>query len=70
MMQLVGAVCLTMVVFVLPVVFSFKIWGNRMTIWQKIYGVVIVACGATAGAYASVSTVSSIVSKLKAGDTQ
>ena len=69
-MQLVGSLCITMIVYILPVMFSFRLWGDRMSTWQKIYGVAIVLCGTAAGAYASVSTIISIIAKLRAGDKQ
>ena len=67
LMELVGAMCLTMMVFVLPVVFSFQLWGHKMTMAQKVFGIFIVAVGSIGGLIGTVQALSDIAASLKAG---
>ena len=69
-MELVGALCLTMIVFVLPVLFTWKLQGNTMGWISKFWGFCIIAAGITGGTIGSIQAVSDIVSKLKSGDTE
>ena len=69
-MELVGALCLTMIVFVLPVLFTWKLQGSTMSWFYKFWGLCIVVAGITGGTIGSIQAVSDIVSKLKSGDTQ
>jgi len=69
-MSLVGALCLTMIVFVLPVVFTFKLRGSELSMPQKMWGVLIIAVGVTGGTIGSVQAIVAIAQKLKDGDPQ
>eukprot|EP00943_MAST-04B_sp_MAST-4B-sp1_P002120 g2120.t1 len=66
-MSLVGAMCLTMIVFVLPVAFSFKLRGDKMSILEKVWGLCIVCCGCIGGIIGTIQAFQSIASKLLAG---
>ena len=67
LMELVGALCLTMMVFVLPVIFSYKLWGNNMTLLQKVFGMCIVAVGTIGGTIGTVQALQDIAESLAAG---
>ena len=67
LMELVGALCLTMMVFVLPVIFSFMIWGGKMGWGQKILGACILITGAVAGFIGTRGALIDIASSLAAG---
>jgi amino acid permease len=67
LMELVGAMCLTMMVFVLPVVFSWKLWGNQMSIYQKVFGIFIVSVGSIGGMIGTVQALQDIAQSLAAG---
>ena len=67
LMELVGALCLTMMVFVLPVIFSFQLWGDRMSMPQKVFGLFIVAVGGIGGTIGTVQALSDIAKALRAG---
>jgi amino acid permease len=69
-MEFVGAVCLTMIVFVLPVVFSYKLRGDSMTFAEKIWGVCIIFAGLVGGTIGGIQSIISIVDLLKAGAIQ
>ena len=69
-MELVGALCLTMIVFVLPVLFTWKLQGSTMGWLSKLWGLCIIAAGVTGGTIGSIQAVSDIISKLKSGDTE
>ena len=60
-----SALCLTMVVFFLPVVFSWKLWGDKMTCMQKLWGAVIVLTGITGGIIGAIQAINDIANKLK-----
>lgn len=77
-MTLVGAICLTMIVFVLPVVFGWKLrtraanpkaggGGATMPLWDKALAVLIIAVAAVGGAIGAVQAVQGIVTKLGDG---
>ena len=70
MMTLVGAMCLTAIVFVLPVVFSFKLRGAAMGPGERVVGAFAATIGACAGAVGSFQAVQSIVEKLASGAAQ
>jgi amino acid permease len=67
LMELVGAMCLTMMVFVLPVVFSWSLWGDQMSMAQKVYGIFIVSVGAIGGMIGTVQALQDIAHSLQAG---
>ena len=67
LMELVGALCLTMMVFVLPVVFSWQLWGDRMSAAQKVFGVFIVAVGSIGGLIGTVQALQDIAKSLAEG---
>ena len=69
-MSFVGAACLTMVVFILPVVFSWKLRPEEISTTEKVVGVVIILLGLTGGTIGCYQSVDSIVKKLIKGDTQ
>ena len=54
-----------MVVFFLPVVFSWKLWGDKMTCMQKLWGAVIVLTGITGGIIGAIQAINDIANKLK-----
>ena len=66
-MTLVGAACLTMIVFVLPVVFSWKLRGGSMSTAEKLCGWLIIAVGVFGGGIGCVQAVRAIAAKLSAG---
>lgn len=66
-MSLVGAMCLTMIVFVLPIAFSFKLRGDKMTILEKVWGLCIMFCGSIGGVIGTIQAFQSIASKLLTG---
>jgi amino acid permease len=70
MMQLVGAMCLTMIVFVLPVIFSWKLWGESMSVVQKTYGLFIIFVGTAGGFVGGIQAILAISKKLQEGATQ
>ena len=63
-MSLVGAMCLTMIVFILPVIFSFKLRGQNMTFLEKFWGICIVCCGSVGGFIGTIQAFQSIALKL------
>lgn len=67
LMELVGALCLTMMVFILPVLFSFSLWGHEMTMAQKVFGIFIVAVGAIGGLIGTVQALDDIYQNLLEG---
>ena len=69
-MSLVGAMCLTMIVFFLPVVFSWLLWGDRLTLAMKVWGLVIICTGSVAGTIGTVQALQAIVEKLQSGAHQ
>ena len=69
-MSFVGATCLTMVVFVLPVVFSWKLRGRRMGLLEKVFGILVICCGVMGGTIGSIQAVAEIVAKFQNGDFQ
>eukprot|EP00301_Raphidiophrys_heterophryoidea_P009114 c1343_g1_i2.p1 GENE.c1343_g1_i2~~c1343_g1_i2.p1 ORF type:complete len:268 (-),score=70.32 c1343_g1_i2:174-977(-) len=48
-MTLVGACCITMMVFVLPIVFNFRLRGHLLGFPEKIWGVLILITGLVGG---------------------
>ena len=64
-MSLVGAMCLTMIVFVLPVVFAWKLRGAEMSLAQKTWGVCIICCGVVGGGIGTVQAVIQISQRLR-----
>lgn len=76
-MTLVGALCLTMIVFILPVIFNWILRDRRLAegvegetglpILEKVWGVIVIVAGAAGGGIGSYQAVQSIVSKLIAG---
>ena len=69
-MTLVGAACLTMIVFVLPVVFSWKLRGAGMGVGEKVFGWLIIAIGAFGGGIGCVQAVRDIAAKLSSGASE
>jgi amino acid permease len=67
LMELVGALCLTMMVFVLPVVFSWRLWGDRMSMLQKVFGLFIVAVGGIGGTIGTAQALRDIAKSLSEG---
>ena len=60
----------TMVVFVLPVVFSFKLRGAEMGLPEKLFGVVCIITGLAGGSIGSYEAINDIIAKFQAGDIQ
>ena len=67
LMELVGALCLTTMVFLLPVIFSWKLWGHDMSLAQKVFGLFIVAVGAIGGSIGTAQALNDIAASLRAG---
>lgn len=67
-MSLVGALCLTMIVFVLPVVFAWKLCV--MTFTEKVWGVCILFVGCAGGVIGSIQAVVQIAQKIEEGAAQ
>ena len=74
-MTLVGALCLTMVVFILPVIFYWILrvrrfragFGPDLPVLEKVWGAFVVAVGAAGGSIGCYQAVQSIVTKLQSG---
>ena len=63
-MELVGALCLSMIVFVLPVIFDWKLRsmnGEPISFWSKVVGPVIILVGLTGGTIGTVQAVRGII---------
>jgi hypothetical protein len=54
-------------IFVLPVVFSWSLWGDQMSMAQKVYGIFIVSVGAIGGMIGTVQALQDIAHSLQAG---
>ena len=65
-MSLVGAMCLTMIVFILPVFFSFRLRGQKMSLIEKVWGICIVCCGSIGGLIGTIQAFQSIAAKFVA----
>lgn len=69
-MSLVGAMCLTMIVFVLPVVFSFKLRGEELSLGSKVWGYCIIFTGVLGGSIGTIQSLESISKKLQTPGAQ
>ena len=67
-MSFVGAACLTMMVFVLPVALSWRLRADQIGWLEGLWGLLIVATGLTAGGVGTYQAVVSIAQKLQHGD--
>ena len=67
-MTLVGALCLVMIVFILPVVFYWKL--REVTLPEKLWGALICAAGALGGGIGCVQAIHEIADKLSRGDSE
>ena len=65
-MSLVGAMCLTMIVFILPVIFSFRLRGQKMSLLDKVWGICIIFCGSIGGLIGTIQAFQSIAAKFAA----
>ena len=67
-MSFVGAACLTMMVFVLPVALSWRLRAAEIGWLEGLWGLLIMATGVTAGAVGTYQAVVSIAQKLQHGE--
>merc|ERR1711971_1448898 len=65
-MTLIGAVCVGMIVWMLPVVFHWRICGSQMSCARKVLGVFIIAIGLVGGGIGAVQAVHDIVQSFRA----
>lgn len=69
-MELVGALCLSMIVFVLPVIFDWKLRslnGEKISLLSKVVGPVIILVGAAGGTIGTVQAVRGIINATHGG---
>jgi len=66
-MSLVGALCLTMMVFVLPVVLTWRLRPEDLGPLERVCSVAIVLIGLSAGSIGSYQAIDSIVGKIREG---
>ena len=62
--------CLTAIVFVLPVVFKMRLRRSEMGTPERALGVLIVLVGTSAGAVGCFQAIQAIAQKLENGDSQ
>lgn len=67
-MSFVGAACLTMMVFVLPVLLSWRLRPEEIGTLERLWGGLILLTGCTAGAVGTYQALVSIVQKLENGN--
>ena len=60
-MTLVGALCLAMVVFVLPVLFNLKLRGNQIGLLERIWCVLVALTGASGAGIAAYQAVMALI---------
>jgi len=65
-MTLIGAVCIGMIVWLLPVVFYWRICGGEISCARKALGVIIVVVGLVGGSIGAVQAVNDIVQDFRA----
>lgn len=66
-MSLVGALCLTMMVFVLPVLLSWKLRPEQLGWVERLCGAAIILIGLSAGAIGTYQAIDSMVGKIREG---
>ena len=65
-MTLIGAVCVGMIVWLMPVVFHWRICGAQISWPRKLLGVVIIIVGIIGGGIGAVQAVNDIVDDFRA----
>jgi amino acid permease len=63
-MTLIGAACISMMVFVFPIVFNLKLRGHLLPWWEKVFGFFVMVVGLTGGsigAYQAIRDINHLV---------
>jgi amino acid permease len=64
-MGFVGAACITMLVFVLPVILTWRLRPESLGLAERLWGALIMLVGLSAGALGTVNATTSILQKLR-----